>query len=170
MANENFLVTQDFKSPFMTITGQAHRPHKIEYKAFRTGQTINGKLHYRGGKPAFVMVDETLVVPLNVIKKIHAEDISVNQVNSSFDASTKVYRVETDKYKFTDAGLIGATLGIVAIYVAQKKGLKIYDESMPKNRYVAMGVGALIGGLLGMYIAKRFSGDDKILKKDTQIK
>ncbi len=171
MANENFLVVQEFKSPFMTITGQAHRPHKIEYKTFKRGETINGKIHYRGGKPAFVMVDETLVVPLNVIKRIHAEDISVNHVNSSsFDASTKVYKVPTDKYKYTDAGLIGAIIGVSAVWFGQKKGMKIYDEAQPRNRYVAMGAGAVIGGLLGMYIAKRFSGDDKIMKKDTPIK
>jgi hypothetical protein len=172
MANENFLVTQDFKSPFMTITGQAHRPHKIEYKPFRAGSVISGKMHYRGGKPAFVMIDETLVVPLGVIKKVHAEDISVNRVNSSssFDAGQKSYIVPNEKYRYTDAGIIGAVIGIAFVYVGQKKGLKIYDEAMPKNKYVAMGVGALIGSALGMYIAKRFSGDDKIVKNDTPIK
>lgn len=171
MGNENFLVTQDFSTPFMTITGQAHKPHKIEYTKFKRGQTISGKMHYRGGKPAWVMVDETLVIPLNVIKRIHAEDISVNHVNSSsFDASTKVYKVPTGKYKYTDAAIIGAIIGVGAVYLGQKKGLKIYDAAVPKNRLVAMAAGAIIGALLGAYIAKRGSGDDKILKKDTPIK
>ena len=171
MEEKQYLVVQDFSTPFMTITGQAHKPHKIEYTKFRKGQTLKGKMHYRGGKPAFVMVDDTLVIPLNVIKNIHAEDISVNHVNSSsFDASTKVYKVPTDKYKYTDAAIIGAFIGIGAVYLGQKKGLKIYDAAVPKNRFIAMGAGALVGAILGAYIAKRFSGDDKILKKDTPIK
>ncbi len=170
MGEKYYLVVQDFQTPFMTITGQAHKPHKIEYTKFRQGQTIKGKMHYRGGKPAFVMVDNTLVIPLNVIKNIHAEDISVNKVNSSsFDASTKVYKVPTDKYKYSDAAIAGAIIGVAAVYFAQKKGLKIYDASQPKNRLIAMGAGALIFAILGAYVAKRFSGDDKILKKDTAI-
>ncbi len=162
---KRFIVTQGFKSPYMLITGQAHRPHKIEYKSFRKGETIIGKVHYRGGKPAFVMIDETLVVPLNVIKEVLTKDVVSNATGDNSEVKKEekitVNSTKISKQKYVLAAIGGALIGFGVNIYAQKKGWLVPNE---KNKFIAMA----IGGASAAYLLYLCTPSPKV--KDTVIK
>lgn len=148
MAVKSYIVTQDFKTPYVVNTGQPHRPTEIKAKCFKRGQIINGEMKHANNQPAFVLVKGTLVVPLSVVKEVIAKDINsgadgVNVSNMNTSASKTIVVDKNPKMKYFDAAIIGALLGVGAVYLAQKKAwIKIPDK---KNFLYGAGIGALAG-------------------------
>ena len=75
MALKSYILTKDFKSPYVTATGLPHNPSAIKFKQFRRGEVVNGEMKHANNKPAFVLVNGVLVVPLDVVKELVTKDV-----------------------------------------------------------------------------------------------
>jgi hypothetical protein len=152
---QTYIVTRDFKTPEVYNTGSSYQSAQIGFKKFTKGQIISGELKHSGGKPAFVLVDRMTVVPLGNIKKM----VTVNVVDrkSSASGSTERHRMPKDylkkskipKIRYMDAILLGAVVGGVGFWFAEKKELINVDNPKAKL-YAAVG-----GAALAFYIVYR---------------
>ena len=75
MALKSYILTKDFKSPYVTSTGLPHNPQAIRFKQFKKGEVITGEMKHANNKPAFVLVNGVCVVPLEVIKELVTKEI-----------------------------------------------------------------------------------------------
>ena len=78
MAKESFVVTKDFKTPFVQVTGMPHKPQALKFKTFRKGEIINGELKHVNNKPAFIMVGGQLVVPIEAVQRVVTKEVTSN--------------------------------------------------------------------------------------------
>lgn len=159
--SEDFVIVQDFKSPYVVSTGYAHKPTEIKAWHFKKGQVIRGEIKTANGKPSFVLYKGTIVVPLAMLKKVVTKEIVVS--NASGDdhkaaATEKKMTVQkTKKTRYIDAAIFGAIAGFGTVYLLEKKGyLKTIEM---KNKLIGMGIGAA----LAAYITFR-------VKKETVVK
>lgn len=145
MAQKSYILTQDFKAPYVQITGIPHKPQAIKLKKFSKGQIIKGELKHANNKPAFILVNGVCVVPLDVVKELVTKEII-----SSADGKTstqpitkpKVITVPTNpKVRYADAIIIGAIIGAVGAYLIEKQGW--IGEPDKKNKLYGAGIGAL---------------------------
>lgn len=151
MALESFVITQDFKTPYVRVTGIPHRPQETKFKMFRKGDIVNGELKHANNKPAFVLVSGKLVVPLEVVKKVVTKEVVSNAEGETKKADKPLIAKSTNpKVQYLDAMLLGALVGIGGVYLAEKQGyIKEVDK---KNKLY----GAVIGAMIGLYGVYRY--------------
>jgi hypothetical protein len=158
MAVKSYILTKDFKSPYVTSTGLPHNPQAIRFKQFKKGEVVHGEMKHANNKPAFILVNGVCVVPLQVIKELVTKEI-VSHADGEGKSPTK--KLTTDvlsisktkkpntKVQYGDALLIGAVVGFAGVVLAEKQGW-ITETDKKYRLYGAVGV-----GLLGMYIVYR---------------
>ncbi len=151
----DFVVTQDFKTPRVTATGNNKQPTRIDFKYFKKGQILKGVLHKDNqGNPDVLMLNGTMAVPLEVVKRVITKDIQTSGFDgdvSKSDAPTKISLKpkEGSKMKYLDAAIIGGIAGFILTIVSEKKGwLDANEESPYQNKLIGAGVGAVVGAFL----------------------
>jgi hypothetical protein len=152
MAQKSYIFTRDFKSPMVVATGLAHNPQSIKFKRFNKGQIVRGELKHANNKPAFLLVNGVCVVPLDVIKELVTKAVvsSVDGNAGSTEPKVQKIKVPTNpKVRYADAVILGALVGVIGVYVAEKQGW----ISEPDRKYKLYG--ALGGAALAAYIVYR---------------
>jgi hypothetical protein len=152
MAQKSYIFTHDFKAPYVTATGMPHNPQAIKFKRFQKGEIVRGELKHANNKPAFLLVNGVCVVPLDIVKELVTKAVSnADGGGSSFpESKPKVVKVPTNpKVRYADAMIIGAIIGVVGVYVAEKQGW----IAEPDKKYKMYG--ALIGAAGAAYIVYR---------------
>ncbi len=148
---QTFLVTHDFKTPYVRSTNNPRNPTEVKFKVFRKGDLVSGEMMKQKGRPAFVMYNGVCVIPLSVIKAVVTKEIISNAGGPSNtsplvpESTKKIEKVHNPKVRYMDAAIFGAVLGLGVVYLANKKGwIKV-----PNNMNFAYGAG--IGALLAAY-------------------
>tara|TARA_R110001592_G_scaffold47163_3_gene149637 strand:+ start:1993 stop:2502 length:510 start_codon:yes stop_codon:yes gene_type:complete len=164
MALKSYILTRDFKSPYVTATGLPHNPSAIKFKQFRKGEVVNGEMKHANNRPAFVLVNGVLVVPLDVVKELITKDV-VSHADGEGSVKDKAPKLtlkksktgnNNPKVKYVDAGLIGAIVGFGGVYFAEHQGY----ISEPNNKFRLYG--AVAGAALAMYVIYRKSTETKV--------
>lgn len=150
MALKSYIVTQNFKSPVVRVTGMPHKPQEIRFKQFRKGDIIKGELKHANNQPAFVLVGGACVVPLSVVKELVTKEIVSNANGTEEQKPIKITPKEGPRMKYMDAVVIGGVLGAGAAFLAEKQGWIAMPDK--KNKIY----GALIGAAVGLYFVYRF--------------
>ena len=150
MAQKSYIFTHDFKAPYVTATGMPHNPQAIKFKRFQKGQIARGELKHANNKPAFLLVNGVCVVPLDIVKELVTKAVSNADGSAPVSDKPKVVKVPTNpKVRYADAMIIGAIVGVVGVYVAEKQGW----IAEPDKKYKLYG--ALIGAAGAAYIVYR---------------
>lgn len=156
MALKSYIITHDVKSPCVVATGLPHDPQKVKLKLFRKGAIVKGELKHANNRPAFVLVDGIFVIGLDVIKELVTKEISSNASGGPSQASKVVEKTvglsknnTNPKVRYIDAMIIGALLGFVGVYVAERQGW----IKEPNSKYKLYGAGG--GALIGLYFMYR---------------
>jgi len=157
---KTYVITKDVKVPIVVNSVQAHRPAQVRYKVYRKGEMVQGELKHSDNKPAFVLVGNMGVIPLNCIQEVTSVPVNSNAVGEMTDATApKETEVKKEpKVQYGDAMIIGALVGFVGVYMAQKYGY-LSEEDKKYRLY-----GALGGGLLGIYWVYRNKNTSKKVK------
>lgn len=157
---KTYIITKDVKVPIVVNSGQAHRPAQVRYKTYRKGEMVQGELKHSNNKPAFVLVGQMGVVPLNCIQEVTSVPVTSSADGTGEKKEDKKVEVKKDsKVQYGDAMIIGALVGFVGVFMAQKYGY--LDQENKKFRLY----GALGGGLLGVYWVYR----NKNTKKEVKV-
>lgn len=161
MALESYVVTQNVRAPYVRVTGMAHRPQEIRMKTFRKGDIIRGEMKHANNKPAFVLVDGVLVVPIDVLRKVITTEIkSGADGTAETDKPKKSILVSSNpKVKYLDAIILGGLVGVGAVYLSEKQGW----IAQPENKYRLYG--GIAGALAGAYMVYRFKNNKPVVKK-----
>jgi hypothetical protein len=170
MALKSYILTQDFKSPIVRVTGIPHRPQEIRFKLFKKGDLVKGELKHANNQPAFVLVDGVLVLPVNVVREVVSKDVMssadatiTNKEETGEKAPTETKKTEViitkPKLGYIDGIVIGAVVGVIGAYVAEKQGWIAQPDK--KNKIY----GAAIGAAAGIYLIYRAN-----LPKQTTVK
>jgi len=146
---KTYIITKDVKVPFVVNSGQAHKPAQIRYKVFRKGKMVKGELKHSNNKPAFVLVGTMGVLPLNCVQEVTSTPIVSNFDDNSDEIEIKKETKQEPKVQYGDALIIGALLGLLAVYGAQKYNYLDAEEKKYKL------YGAVVGGVLGLYYVYR---------------
>jgi hypothetical protein len=151
MAQKSYIFTKDYKSPMVVATGLAHNPQSIKFKRFQKGEIVRGELKHANNKPAFLLVNGVCVVPLDIVKELVTKEVVSNASGStSSEPKVKKIKVPTNpKVRYADAMILGAIVGVVGVYVAEKQGW----IAEPDRKYKLYG--ALGGAVLAAYIVYR---------------
>lgn len=158
---KSYVLTKNFKSPYVVSTGQPHRPTQIKMKKFTAGQIINGELKHANGRPAFILVHGVIVVPLSVVKAVVTKDVVETSSAEGAGNSAPVKKIEVvtnPKVKYIDAALIGGVIGAAVVWYAERK--KWIAEAKIENKLY----GALAGAVVSGYLMYRFRN-----KKDVKL-
>ena len=146
-----YILIKDVQSPIVLNTNLPHKPVAVRYKLFKKGKQVNGFLQMKDGKPAYVLVGGSFVIPIEAVKQV-----VVKEVTSGTDGKKTTQKIEkivnggNPTVKYLDAGILGAIAGFGVVWLAEKKGwIKIPDI---KNKYI----GIAIGAGLAMYTVYRF--------------
>ena len=163
MALKSYVLKQDMKVPYVTNTGHAARPTQIKFKRFKKDDIVNGELKHANNKPAFILVSGVLPIPVWAVKELVTKEIVTGAVGTEKLQDKTITAPSTDidkfpKMKVTDAIIIGAITGALAVWFAEKKN--IIKEPDKKNKIY----GAIGGALVFGYIAFRMKN------KKTKIK
>jgi len=151
MAKKSYVVVKDFQTPQVYQTGYSHSPAKIAYRRFKKGMLIKGEMKTSDGKPSFILVGQMTVVPIDCVKEVITKSPTMSNFVSDDDTSAKQqsedkvkeYMTKTaPKVQYMDAILIGALVGGLGWYFAEKKGW--VDNLSPKNRLYAAAAGAVL--------------------------
>lgn len=151
MAQKSYIFTRDYKSPMVVGTGLAHNPTAIKFKKFQKGQIARGELKHANNKPAFLLVNGVCVVPLDIVKELVTKEVVSNAVGTASDEpKVKKVKVPTNpKVKYGDAVILGAIVGVIGVYIAEKQGW----IAEPDRKYKLYG--ALAGAALAAYVVYR---------------
>ena len=165
MALKSYVLKQDMKVPYVVNTGHAARPTQVKFKRFRKGEIITGEMKHANNAPAFILVQGVLPVPVWAVKELISKEIvsHADGTESLQDKTISAPPTNVDKYpkiKVTDAVILGAILGALGVYIAEKKGL--IKEPEKKNKlYGAVG-GAAIFGYIAFRMKKKTTKKLKI--------
>ena len=168
MAIKSYVLQQDFATPYVIATGRPHNPQQIKVKKFRKGDIVKGELKHANNQPAFVLVQGTLVLPLEVIKELvtkaivdnntppipvdYVEDkkfteITAKDKKSSFDA----LKSSNPKVNYIDSMIIGSIVGLGAMYLVKRQN---WIEEFDNKYYLYAGLAGAIGGAYIIYRTK----------------
>jgi hypothetical protein len=157
---KTYIITKDVKVPIVVNSGQAHRPAQVRYKVYRKGEMVQGELKHSNNKPAFILVGSMGVLPLNCVQEVTSVPVtsSVTGEATNIIPPKESEAVKEPKVQYGDALIIGALVGFVGVFMAQKYGY-LNQEDKKLRLY-----GALGGGLLGMYWVYRQKNTSKKVK------
>ena len=165
MALKSYVLSQDFATPYVVATGMPHNPQQIKVKKFRKGDIVQGELKHANNQPAFVLVQGTLVIPLEVIKELVTKAIIDNDTppidveivekenedvvvkNKKTNAMT--LKSSDPKVNYIDSMLIGGLVGLGGMYLVKRQN---WIEEFDKKYYLYAG---LVGAVAGAYIIYR---------------
>jgi hypothetical protein len=156
MALKSYIMTTDFKAPYVTATGLAHNPSEIRLKKYRRGQIIKGELKHANNKPAFVLVDGVCVVPISAVKELVTKEIvaGVDGSTTTKEAIEKTIGLTKNntnpKVRYVDAMIIGSVVGFGIAYLLERQGILESTEGRNYKLY-----GALGGAVLASYLVYR---------------
>ena len=162
MALKSYIVIADIKTPYVQGTGVPHRPQEVRFKLIRKGEIIKGELKHANNKPAFVLVNGALVVPLSAVKELVTKDITSNVDGATSEEKKPMKLPSVNKVKYIDALVVGALLGVGGAYLCEKQGW--LGEPDKKNKLY----GALIGGAVALYGLYRYKAYLKDKPKDKE--
>ena len=169
MALKSYVLTQDFATPYVIATGMAHNPQQIKVKKFKKGDIVKGELKHANNQPAFVLVQGTLVLPLEVIKElvtkaiidndtppIPIEDLDMGPkksddvvVSNKSKSAMMPLKSSNPKVNYIDSMIIGGIAGLGAMYLVKRQN---WIEEFNNKYYLYAG---LVGASLGAYIVYR---------------
>lgn len=153
MKKTAYIVTKDIKTPYVINTNLPHKPQVVKYRLFKAGQQISGTLQMEGGKPSYVLVANRLVIPLSAVRELVTKDVVTSNADGAGSKSKEkveqFVKTGNPKTKYADAALIGAILGIGAVWFSEKRGWIVPPDK--KNKLY----GAVIGAGLLMYVVYR---------------
>jgi hypothetical protein len=161
MALKSYIVISDIRTPYVQGTGVPHRPQEVRFKLIRKGEIIKGELKHANNKPAFVLVNGALVVPLSAVKELVTKDVSSGADGSTTGEKKPIKLPSINKIKYIDALIVGALVGVGGAYLSEKQGW--LGEPDKKNKIY----GALIGGAVALYGLYRYKA---YLKEKTKEK
>jgi len=150
---QTYMITSNFTAPYAVSTGNPRNPTTMREKRFRKGEIISGSLQKVGNKPNFVLYNDVVVIPLSVVKAVVTKEIvssaagsgNANTIPNGMETTKNFVIEKSPKTKYMDAALAGAAIGLVLVYIANKKAwIKV-----PNNMNYAYGAG--IGAFLGAY-------------------
>jgi len=147
---KSYVLIQDFKAPYVVATGMAHKPSRIMLKKYVKGQIVEGQIIVSKGQPSILLVAGIIPIPVSVLREVVTKEIV--QSNASGDGkgvSPNKVIIKKANTRYLDAGIIGAILGLGAVYLAEKQNL----IAVPDKKYKLYG--ALAGAALGMYVIYR---------------
>jgi hypothetical protein len=166
MALKSYILTNDYKAPYVTATGMPHNPSAIRFKQFRKGEIMKGEMKHANNKPAFILVNGVCVVPLDVVKELVTKEI-VSHTDGEGSMLKKPAKItdkignsknnSNPKVRYIDALLLGAIVGFGGVVVAEKQGY-IAEPDKKYRLYGAVGV-----GVLAMYFVYRAKTQKKTI-------
>lgn len=165
MAVESYIIVNNCKVPYVVGTGLPHKPQEIRMKQFRKGDIIKGELKHANNQPAFVLVGGALPVPISCVKKVVTKEVVSGADGTKEESKDKkpiLAKSTNPKVQYLDAMLIGALLGVGAIYLAEKQGW----ITAPDKKYKLYG--GVAGALLGCYAVFRFKSNKPPVKKSEE--
>ena len=153
MAIKSYIITENIKSPYVQVTGLPHKPQAIKFKQFSKGQIVKGEMKHANNQPAFLLVDGVCVVPVSYVKEVVTKEVTSEAAGPSKE--TQPVKADTkfslrNPIQYADAVIIGALVGIAAVYIAEKQ--KWIETPDKKNKLYGAGIGALAG----LYLRYRF--------------
>lgn len=171
MALKSYIITHDVKSPYIVATGLPHNPQEVRLKLFRKGQVVKGELKHANNKPAFLLVNGVCVIGLDVVKELVTKEINSNASGGTTTSAAKVIDKtvglskdnSNPKVRYIDAMIVGALLGVGAVFLADKQGW-IKEPDKKHKLYGAIG-GAIVGYYF-MYRKKTQKPKFKLTKTD----
>ena len=117
MAIKSYIMTTDYKSPYVTATGLPHNPTAIRFKKLRKGEIIKGELKHANNKPAFILMSGVCVVPLDVVKELVTKavvehDDSKESKSSADGSAIKIAKPSkaSSSVRYIDAMIIGGLM------------------------------------------------------------
>lgn len=147
-----YVLIQDFNAPYVVATGMAHKPSKIMIKKYKKGEIIYGEMKTTNGKPSIVLVKGVIPIPATMLNEVITKTISGVSGEKSTETkqtqNNKVVTIKKTNTRYMDAGIFGAVIGAISVYLFEKQG---WLQPNPKNKLY----GALGGAVLGMYIVYR---------------
>lgn len=159
----NFIVTHDFKSPYVMATGIPSNPNKILFRRYKKGQIISGIIIEDKGKPASILSEGYFTIPLSNVKEMITKDVSYSVEGDKGKKPEPILpKVNNPKLKYMDAVIIGGIVGAVVVFVAQKKNWITEQDHM----YKAYGAG--IGAALALYVVYRKNNKNKVTTNNKQ--
>lgn len=162
MALKSYIVISDVRTPYVQATGVPHRPQEVKFKLIRKGEIIKGELKHANNKPAFVLVNGALVVPLSAVKELVTKDVSSEFGGGTTGEKKPIKLPSIDKVKYIDVLIIGALAGVGGAYLVEKQGW--IGEPDKKNKLY----GALIGGAVAVYGLYRYKAYLKDKNKEKE--
>lgn len=160
MRKNTYIITSDFKTPYVRSTGNPRNPTEIKFKVFKRGELVTGELKHAHGKPSFILYNGVCVIPLSVAKAVVTKEITSaatggNETPLGKETTKNIVTKENPKLKYMDAMLVGAVVGLGAVYLGNKKGW----IKNPQNINFAYGAG--IGAALAGYFIYRKNNKPK---------
>lgn len=148
MALKSYVIKQAVKVPYVTNTGHAARPTQIKFKRYKKGDIITGELKHANNRPAFILVKGVLPVPVWAVKELISKEIVSNADGSEKMVDKTITSTSNvdpyPKVKVADAAIVGAIVGVIAVWFAEKKGY-IKEPDRKNKLYGALGGAALFG-------------------------
>jgi hypothetical protein len=144
----DFVVTHDFKAPYVMSTGIPSRPTEIKTAFFKKGAIIKGDIKKgEDNLPSFVLHKGVMPIPLDVLKKIEvksltATDVSKVEDTKSFDGTGNVSKNKPkiiSKVDYVDGVFVGSIFGIIGAILAEKNGF--VNETNNTNKMIGVGIG-----------------------------
>lgn len=150
MASKSYLITHDYKAPYVESTGHPKNPTQVKFKVFRRGDIVRGELKHANNKPAFLLVGGQAIVTLDVIKELVTKEVKSGADSTTTSPSKLIDKTiglpknnSNPQVRYLDAMLIGAIVGFGGAYLAEKQGW--IGEPNKKNKLIGAGIGAALG-------------------------
>jgi hypothetical protein len=152
MALKSYIMTKTTRAPYVQVTGQAHNPQAIRMKILREGQIVKGEMKHANNKPAFVLVAQCLVVPLDAVREVITKDVTSSNASgeTTTDKPKAIKLPSVNKLKYIDAVVIGSLVGVGSAFLIEKQGWLAPPDK--KNKVY----GAIIGAAAALYILYRY--------------
>lgn len=167
MALKRFIVTKNYKAPYVRITNNPRMPQQICYVPFRRGKVIEGELKHVNDKPAFVLVKGTLPFPLTIVKELTTKkEEGESSASGSSEGGQKdalgsaLAPAKTTRVRYLDALIIGGIVGAAFVYFAEKQGY--FQPVEKKNKLYGAGIAALAS----LYLVYRSNQNKPKVQKD----
>lgn len=149
---KTYRLNKNVRTPVVINTPFPHKPTAIKYKEFREGETVTGVVQERNGQAAFVVVKRRYVIPMEALTELVTKSTSPVSMASGQEAGDELEKFAkggNPKVKYLDAAIIGAVVGVSAVWFAQKRGWIVPPDK--KN----LGYGAALGAGLCIYAIYR---------------